>query len=109
MKTFSIVLALTALLTVPAFADTTPMQCNLTCSTPAITPTQITAPTSISVQETEADSSNLVVSDEPVNTGFDFVAECVQYREKIWAWRESKCKSISPDWKSPGIGNYLPR
>lgn len=39
--------------------------------------------------------------------GFDFVTECVKYQGKIWAWREGKCKSMSPDWQSPGLGNYV--
>lgn len=54
-----------------------------------------------SLVATEVDSTG------STNTGFDFVAECLKYQGKIWEWREIKCKSMSPDWKSPGLGNFI--
>lgn len=41
-------------------------------------------------------------------TGFDFEAECNGYTGKIWSWRETKCKEMDPEWKSPGLGKFLP-
>lgn len=42
------------------------------------------------------------------STGWDFKAGCVDYKEKFWAWRISKCQSVDATWVSPGEGKYLP-
>lgn len=40
--------------------------------------------------------------------GWDFKAGCVDYTQKFWSWRISKCKSVDATWVSPGEGKYLP-
>lgn len=122
MKTLSILAAiLTSLSITSAYAVDTPMQCNLTCKT------DYTVSAGMPVDaESESDAANplvpaksvmytngqpsvndLIATQNSSTGGFDFVTECLQYQGKVWAWREGKCKSMSPDWKSPGLGNFI--
>ena len=39
---------------------------------------------------------------------WDFKANCVDYTEKFWQWRVSKCLAADATWVSPGLGNKLP-
>ena len=137
MKTLLILATiLTSFIITPAYAADTPMQCNLTCKTDYTVSAgmQTDAESESDAAELSkpvmvADAANPLApaksvmyagasSDQPsVNDliatqnsstgGFDFVTECIKYQGKIWAWREGKCKSLSPDWKSPGIGNTI--
>lgn len=98
------IIALGMLSTNVSAADV-PMQCSLTCTSAPATVDELLAQRTGAVTgvplSAEADS-------DTANTGgFDFVTECLQYKGRIWSWREGKCKSMSPDWKSPGIGNYV--
>ena len=124
MKTLLILAAiLTSLSITSAYAVDTPMQCNLTCKTDYT----VSAGMPVDAAESEADAANplapaksvmyangqpsvndLIATQNSSTGGFDFVTECLKYQGKIWEWRESKCKSMSPDWKSPGIGKTLP-
>lgn len=123
MKTLSILaIILTALATTSVSAADTPMQCNLTCKTDYT----VSAGMPVDAAESEADAANplapaksvmytngqpsvndLIATQNSSTGGFDFVTECLKYQGKIWEWRESKCKSMSPDWKSPGLGNFI--
>ena len=123
MKTFSILAAiLTSLSITSAYAVDTPMQCNLTCKTDYT----VSAGMPVDAAESEAEAANplapaksvmyangqpsvndLIAAQNDSTGGFDFVTECLKYQGKIWTWREGKCKSMSPDWKSPGLGNFI--
>ena len=136
MKTFSILATiLTAFIitTSASAADTTtPMQCNLTCKTDyavsagmqADTESEVDAELSKPVMVADAANplapaksvmyansqpsvNDLIAAQNGSTGGFDFVTECLKYQGRFWAWREGKCKSMSPDWKSPGIGNFI--
>ena len=61
---------------------------------PAITPEDAKGKTEIMIAGKVIDS-------------IDFSKECVEYTGKFWEWRISKCSSLNPDWKSPGIGKTL--
>lgn len=95
MKTFSILAII--LITTSAYAVDTPMQCNLTCKTDK----------SVMYTDGQPKVNDLIAAQNSSTGGFDFVTECLKYQGKIWEWREGKCKSMSPDWKSPGIGNTI--
>ena len=122
MKIFPILaFTLATLITSSTNAADTPMQCNLTCKTDYIASTGMQTnaePESNAANPLAPAKSVMYAGDQPnvgdliaaqngSTGGFDFVTECVQYQGKIWAWREGKCKSLSPDWKSPGIGNTI--
>ena len=135
MKTLSILaIILTSFITTSAYAvGNVPMQCNLTCKTDYT----VSAGMPVDAAESEADAelskpvmaadaanplapaksvmyangqpsvNDLIATQNSSTGGFDFVTECLKYQGKIWEWREGKCKSMSPDWKSPGIGNTI--
>lgn len=135
MKTFPILAAiLTSFIVTSAYAADTPMQCNLTCKTDyatsadmqtnaepesdaelskpvmiadAANPLAPAKPESVMYAGDQPKVDDLIAAQNGSTGGFDFVTECVQYQGKIWAWREGKCKSMSTDWKSPGIGNTI--
>lgn len=122
-----IIIALGMSATTNVLAAGTPMQCNLTCNTDFSTPASTAASGAadgahvpVSVDELIARQNTGAVTGIPLSAdagstatadtgGFDFTTECVQYTGKIWAWREGKCKSMSPDWQSPGLGNFIKR
>ena len=135
MKTLLILATiLTALATTSVSAADTPMQCNLTCKTDytvsagmqtdaesevdaelskptmvadAANPLAPAKPESVMYAKSQPSVNDLIATQNGSTGGFDFVAECVRYQGKVWAWREGKCQSMSPDWKSPGIGNFI--
>ena len=127
MKTLLILATiLTSLSITSAYAVDTPMQCNLTCKTD-YTVSEVDAELSKPVMAADAANplapaksvmyagassdqpsvNDLIAAQNGSTGGFDFVTECIKYQGKIWEWREGKCKSLSPDWKSPGIGNTI--
>lgn len=132
MKTLSILaIILTGFITTSAYAVDTPMQCNLTCKTDYTVSAGMPVDAESDAAELSkpvmvADAANplapaksvmyangqpsvndLIATQNSSTGGFDFVTECLKYQGKIWEWRESKCKSMSPDWKSPGLGNFI--
>lgn len=132
MKTLSILaIILTGFITTSAYAVDTPMQCNLTCKTDYTVSAGMPVDAESDAAELSkpvmvADAANplapaksvmyangqpsvndLIATQNSSTGGFDFVTECLKYQGKIWEWRESKCKSMSPDWKSPGLGNTI--
>ena len=124
MKIFPILaFTLATLITSSTNAADTPMQCNLTCKTDyttsadmqtnaepesdAANPLAPAKPESVMYAGDQPKVDDLIAAQNGSTGGFDFVTECVQYQGKIWAWREGKCKSMSTDWKSPGIGKFI--
>lgn len=104
-KITTIIIALGMFSTINVSAADVPTQCSLTCMPTPATVDELLAHRTGAVTgiplSAEADS-------DTTNTGdFDFVTECVKYQGRFWAWRESKCKSISPHWKSPGLGKFI--
>ena len=117
MKTLSILaIILTSFITTSAYAVDTPMQCNLTCKTDYTVSAGMQVDAELSKPVMVADAANplapaksvmytngqpsvndLIATQNGSTGGFDFV----------WEWREGKYKSMSPEWKSPGIGNTI--
>ena len=99
-----IAIAIVAALSTAVQAETLKLTCTTEQqATPLNTSVYPTAPTTVAQLLAPVD-----IGAEPVqDTGWDFVENCVTYKEKIWAWRAGKCKSMSPDWQSPGLGNFI--